>query len=166
MKNCGIYQIINIDNNKYYLGSSHNISKRFKRHIRELKNNKHHNIHLQRSFNKYGESKFRLKILTTCNKNNLIDLEQKYLDKLEPWRKTIGFNLSTKASGGDLLTGHPNRSNIIDRRKKTIRKKIETLSKEEKSKIWGRPKDSNPNWKNGKTFFYLPRMWNKISNNQ
>lgn len=156
MKNCGIYKIINIENGKYYLGSSCNISKRFKRHIKELNEGKHHNIHLQRSFNKYGESKFELKTLTTCNKENLIKLEQKYLDKLKPWKNSIGFNISKQASGGDLISNHPNKALIIKKMKKTLNTKISKMTKEERQKIWGRTGSSNPNWKNGKTFFKCP----------
>ena len=42
----GIYSIINIVNNKRYIGQSINIEERVKRHFRELRKGIHHNHHL------------------------------------------------------------------------------------------------------------------------
>lgn len=47
-----IYQIRNKNNNKIYIGSTKNFHKRKLRHINDLRNNKHHNIYLQRCWNK------------------------------------------------------------------------------------------------------------------
>ena len=55
-KICCIYKIINIKNGKFYLGSSNNFKQRVKRHKRDLKFNRHHNIYLQRIYNKYGHN--------------------------------------------------------------------------------------------------------------
>jgi group I intron endonuclease len=58
MDNCGIYKITNIVNNKCYVGSSINIKNRIYKHFWLLSNNKHYNLHLQKSYNKYGKSNF------------------------------------------------------------------------------------------------------------
>ena len=42
----GIYIIINNVNNKFYLGSTTDFHVRCLKHFNELRNNKHHNIHL------------------------------------------------------------------------------------------------------------------------
>ena len=42
-------------NGKFYIGSTKNFDKRKKRHLKDLKNNLHHCMHLQKSYNKYGE---------------------------------------------------------------------------------------------------------------
>ena len=39
--NCGIYEIINILNNKIYIGSSNNLKRRESQHFSNLKLNKH-----------------------------------------------------------------------------------------------------------------------------
>lgn len=44
MDKCGVYQIRNIINNQIYIGSSKNIQKRWKQHIKALCENKHDNI--------------------------------------------------------------------------------------------------------------------------
>ena len=50
--NSGVYQILNVTTNKRYIGSSKNIVKRLKDHIKSLHSGKHHSILLQRAWNK------------------------------------------------------------------------------------------------------------------
>lgn len=57
-KTPGIYKIVNIINNKCYIGSSVNVRKRCREHILRLRSNKHPNDYLQNSFIKYGENNF------------------------------------------------------------------------------------------------------------
>jgi hypothetical protein len=57
-KVCGTYYIRNLINQKYYVGSSHDIYTRWKTHLRQLRNGIHHCAHLQKSWNKYGENSF------------------------------------------------------------------------------------------------------------
>lgn len=55
-----IYKITNILDNKTYIGSSlKGLSSRKHRHLWEMKKNIHHNHHLQREYNKHGESIFK-----------------------------------------------------------------------------------------------------------
>lgn len=58
MKGQFIYKIINLVNNKFYVGSTTNTRERFRTHRNRLRNNKHHASHLQAAWNKYGESSF------------------------------------------------------------------------------------------------------------
>jgi group I intron endonuclease len=50
----GIYQITNIVNNKFYIGSAVSVKNRWQRHIKALRNNEHYNSRLQNAWNKYG----------------------------------------------------------------------------------------------------------------
>lgn len=54
----GIYKIINVVNNKFYVGSAVNLRRRKARHFTELRNNRHNNRHLQAAWAKYGEQAF------------------------------------------------------------------------------------------------------------
>jgi len=63
LKNCGIYIIRNLVNNKIYIGSSVNIKRRFSQHKSTLRHNTHRNKHLQNAWNKYGEINFEFVIL-------------------------------------------------------------------------------------------------------
>ncbi len=80
----GIYKITNIVNNKIYIGSATNINSRWSSHRRYLKLGKHHNIHLQRSYIKYGLENFTFEIIEECLVELLIEKEQFYLDHLNP----------------------------------------------------------------------------------
>lgn len=77
---CGIYCIENTINNKKYIGSSKTIAQRFKKHICYLTNNTHVNKHLQSACNKYGLSSFNFYIIEECDKQNLFEREQHYID--------------------------------------------------------------------------------------
>ena len=54
----GIYKIINVVNNKFYVGSAVDLKRRKTRHFSELRNKKHPNGHRQAAWIKYGEQAF------------------------------------------------------------------------------------------------------------
>lgn len=54
----GIYKIINVVNNKFYVGSTVDLKRRKARHFSELRTGKHNNRHLQAAWVKYGEQAF------------------------------------------------------------------------------------------------------------
>lgn len=77
----GIYRIINLVNNKMYIGSAKDLIERKCNHFSELRNNKHHSIHLQRAYNKLENKKvLNFEILEYCNENILIERENYYLN--------------------------------------------------------------------------------------
>lgn len=88
-----IYCIFNTSNGKFYIGSTKNFYKRIGDHKRNLQNQKHFNIHLQNSFNYYGESNFKILIVELCPENILLYREQYYLDSLLP-----NYNMSKISS--------------------------------------------------------------------
>jgi group I intron endonuclease len=82
----GIYKILNVVNQKYYVGSSSNIEgKRWPFHKRLLNLGIHFNTHLQAAWNKYGCENFKLVVLENVDRVHLINKEQEYLNiaKLE-----------------------------------------------------------------------------------
>lgn len=126
----GIYQIKNICNGKVYVGSAIDIDKRWGTHIRALKRGDHRNIHLQRSWNKYGQASFEFSVLEETTESTLIEREQFYLDKLYSADHSKGFNIAPTA--GNSLG--------IKRRPETIEKvraarKGSTLTEEHKANI-------------------------------
>jgi group I intron endonuclease len=76
----GIYKIINITNNKYYVGSSYDIYYRWRKHKERLNRNDHHSPKLQRSWNRDGADNFVFKVIEQCDKSLLIEKEQEYLN--------------------------------------------------------------------------------------
>lgn len=54
----GIYKIINVVNNKFYVGSTNDFKRRKTRHFSELRNGRHNNRYLQAAWVRYGEQAF------------------------------------------------------------------------------------------------------------
>lgn len=96
----GIYKIINKIDGKYYVGSSKNIYKRWRKHKSLLRHNKHINDYLQNAFNLHGEANFEFIIIEKCLVENLKDVEQKYLD-IAKSTQNDNYNLNFESSGGD-----------------------------------------------------------------
>ena len=86
MKNSisGIYAIVNRVNGNRYIGSSQDVYSRWARHVARLNANNHHSRHLQNAWNKYGAEVFDFIVLETCRNENLIKIEQKYIDAEKP----------------------------------------------------------------------------------
>lgn len=105
----GIYMILNIINNKMYIGSSKNVKRRLQEHKRELRKGIHINKHLQNAWNKYGEENFLFKeiesIDTTLNNNFLLkdlrELETKYIKLFCTSDTEFGYNIIPGGVGGD-----------------------------------------------------------------
>ena len=77
----GIYKIVNLVNDKIYIGSAVILKNRKRDHFRTLKKNCHKNKYLQNAFNKYSENSFQFEIIEFVeDKNKLIEREQYYLN--------------------------------------------------------------------------------------
>jgi len=98
MKYSGIYLIINLINNKFYVGSAKNLWQRKLTHYRDLRNNKHKNTYLQNSYNKYGSQNFIVVLLEKVeSKDDLIKREQHWIDTLDACNKDIAYNICPTA---------------------------------------------------------------------
>ncbi len=115
---CGIYLITNLTNQKIYIGSSNYIQHRWLSHKSLLRRQKHPNPHFQSAWNKYGEQSFELQVLEECQSEDLITIEQYYLDWLEPFEER-GYNIAKDAKAPSLGKSHT----------KEARNKISTSSK-------------------------------------
>lgn len=94
-----IYKITCTITNKSYIGSAVDFNRRVYRHRASLRADKHHSIHLQRAFNKYGEDAFIIDILELIdNPIILLEREQYYLDFYRTYDPEIGYNLCKDAS--------------------------------------------------------------------
>ena len=69
----GIYKILNLVTNDFYIGStSISFMRRFTQHRSDLRKGKHRNIHLQRAYNRDGEDNFEYQILEEIDNNSEI----------------------------------------------------------------------------------------------
>ena len=90
----GTYKIRNIVNNKIYVGSAVDIKKRWRDHKWYLKENKHHNPHLQSSYNKYGKQNFEFSIELECVTDDLLDNETSLMLKYNSKNRAHGYNIN------------------------------------------------------------------------
>lgn len=144
--NSGIYKITCLENGRFYIGSAKNFKKRWSRHLNDLRNNKHDNVHLQRAYNKYGRDGFSFEVVEECDIGDLLILEQFYLDELKPYEG--GFNIGKSVSGGDNLTHHPRRNEVIENIKRAVLKRNENMSEDDRKLRWSRLGDKNYNYGN------------------
>lgn len=96
MKSC-IYQILNIVNEKFYIGHSQDYDVRWWEHSRKLKTNKHDNFHLQSAWNKYGENVFEFIIIELVEPNKILEREQYWINLLGACDKELGYNINPDA---------------------------------------------------------------------
>lgn len=125
-----IYKIISKQTSKFYIGSSKTIGSRWRWHRNKLRNNKHHNIHLQRIYNKYGEEDITYHVLEICPVENILQLEQNYIDIFKT--DNLFLNVALRAGGGDTISKHPNRKKIINKISLSLKKRYKEglISKE------------------------------------
>ena len=94
----GIYKIKFEGSDNFYIGSSHNIGRRRLSHRSNLRISKHYNAYLSNVYNKYGEDKCFVEIMALCDKAELIEKEQFFIDTLKP-----KYNMAKSAAGGSTI---------------------------------------------------------------
>lgn len=135
----GVYKIICVKTGKFYVGSAKDIRHRQIQHLCHLRKGDHHCIYLQRAWNKYGEDNFVFEVHKACD--NYQEEEKLVLDLLFDTGQLL--NTSKQVSGGDLLSYHPNRDEIIARRSQSFHETLVTMSEEERKEKWGRSGPDN-----------------------
>lgn len=105
-----------------------------------LKNNKHHNTHLQKDFNKYGKNNFKFHILEFCNIEELEEKEQYWISKLKSNQEKYGYNRRIDVETNRGLK-------LLEETKlkisKTLKGKKLTLSEEQKRHLSFKHRGSN-----------------------
>lgn len=80
----GIYKILNTVTGDFYIGSSKDVRFRWMRHQWHLNRGDHHNPHLQNAWSKYGSDVFTFEVLVEVMPEQLVEMEQEYLDQCLP----------------------------------------------------------------------------------
>ncbi len=100
----GVYLITNTLNNKVYVGISTDLKFRLKTHIHKLCKNKHHNYHLQNSFNTYGIDNFTIQIIEFTENNDkiLLQRESYYQALYKATSDDFGYNITKTNIDGSI----------------------------------------------------------------
>ena len=95
-----VYCILNMETGKMYFGYTKNFHKRSREHLNDLKNDRHHNIYLQRVYNKKQE--LSIFPVEYCDVLLLPEREKFWITHHNSTSRGIGYNLTS--GGEDLLT--------------------------------------------------------------
>lgn len=157
----GIYKIVNTATGKCYVGSAKNFTKRWARHFKDLRNGAHSSIKLQRSYDKHGETVFIPQIIEELeySKDQIIEREDYWMARLDS--KSNGYNIAS-ASFGDVLSNHPNRTEIIKKISNSINDNISNMTQHERNEKFGQPGKLNGMF--GRT--HTEETITKINNNR
>lgn len=88
----GIYRILCSESGHVYIGSSVNVQRRCKEHLRALRRGCHYSSHLQRAWDKYGEVAFRFDLVEAVPAGELLLREQVWLDQTQCYDRQKGYN--------------------------------------------------------------------------
>lgn len=120
MSNIGVYVLTNTINGMIYVGSSKSLNTRWSNHKSYFRKGIHHNKKMQNVWNKYGESVFSFSVIELTNDTeNLVNLEQKWIDALNPCDRSVGYNILPLAFRQNRILGDCiicSKSNIIRRK--------------------------------------------------
>lgn len=132
----GVYELFCTANGRTYVGSTkQSFKERRWDHIKTLRKNTHRNIHIQRTWNKYGENSFVMRILEICEEKDTLEREKFWMVVFESCK--YGFNINSEpTSRKGVISSKETRQrisaavkkNIIKDRKKPCPKKKETKS--------------------------------------
>lgn len=139
-----IYKIENEVNGKIYVGSSKDGRKRYLKHLSTLRKSRHHNIHLQRAFDKYGEDVFSYSVIEETE--DLFERELFWIKSLDP-----DYNIGG-VCGGDTYTNHPDQAEL----KVRLTEQLRNCKKPDP-----RYGADNPNWRGGSSVSYCECGANK-----
>lgn len=98
----GIYRLINLVNQKIYIGSAIDLKRRHREHMSRLLKKSHENRHLLRVFLRYGQENFFWEVIEYIEDvSKLIEREQYYIDSYKSYEPSKGYNIS-KVAGSSL----------------------------------------------------------------
>lgn len=137
----GVYIITCETNGRYYIGSSTDVDKRIARHLWSLRKGTHHNVYMQRVFDKYGEDSFQFQILKEKTLDDCRALEDALLDYHVD--QSLCMNIGRTACGGDNLTNNPNRQRILKRIKRATVRWMSSMTPEERKEKFGKTGEAN-----------------------
>lgn len=125
LKSRCVYAVINVFNDKHYIGSTNNFKQRRKEHISFLNRKLHNSKSLQKDWDKAGRHAFQFKILEFVkDEKEIFNREQAWIDSIKPSYNTcplagkskgkkMSFEAREKIRKANLGLKHPEWRNEI-----------------------------------------------------
>ena len=107
----GVYSIRCVATGKRYIGSGIDISVRWTAHRVALRKGNHHNLYLQRAWNKYGEVQFSFETIEIVVPHDLLTRESDYIKEFRSADRRYGFNVNLTAWS---RLGRPHKPSTIE----------------------------------------------------
>jgi group I intron endonuclease len=98
LQGCGVYRILNLVNGKFYIGSSIEVSGRWRDHLYALRSQRHHSYRLQADYDIHGESSFVAELVeAVADPATLLKVEQWWIDHTRCCEESLGYNIAPTA---------------------------------------------------------------------
>lgn len=141
-----IYAIINIIDDKLYVGQAADKDYRWREHRKQLRGFYHHNLYLQRAWSKYGEQNFIFVVL------EVLDDVLKLNDRESHWARILNADYNI-ALAGQGMRGYKHTDEARQNMSKSHKGKIQhsdeykqKLSERMKGNSWNKGRKQSPEW--------------------
>lgn len=126
----------------FYIGSTQDLDKRIKTHLRELKNGTHYNARFQNAW--FDNEEYIINCFTFSTREEAYEQEEFLIKKVyNSERKNLLANTLLGSRFGDALTNHQLRDEILQKRIETQREQLNSMSANDKSLKYGKPGSRN-----------------------
>ncbi len=162
MSTCAVYTLTLVETGVFYIGSTKNVDKRIRIHLRRLSNNSHGNKNLQEAWNSSVSKEFFANAFPVAGREEAFALEEKFIRRAyeSPLRPLLA-NMSLTAKGSDSIARHPDKDFIIRKREESRKITYAKLSDDERAKRFSLPRLGSRNGMYGKT--HTPEVRKKLS---
>jgi group I intron endonuclease len=143
MMTIGVYTLTDRFTGKFYVGSSQNVENRLKEHMSALHCGYHANVNLQTLWNS-GRVALLENVFPTETREEAFLLEQDFIDRFKDSDLLLNIGLGT--FGGDNLSRHPNREEIVKKLKDGLAAYLGGLTPLERKLLHSQPGAKNGMW--------------------
>lgn len=109
----GIYSITYLINGKRYIGQSKNVHVRLLQHKSDLTNGRHHNKHLQSTFDISVAENFEYSLLEACDIVDLDEREVYWIAHFNSGNKGFGYNTEWGGRERESISGVPRKKYVL-----------------------------------------------------
>lgn len=127
-----VYRLVHRPSGKFYIGSTDDMENRKEQHMISLSHGTHQNVRLQRFYDKKHKKGWEFEVIEVKNRREAYKHEQRLITKHLDNPKLM--NIGKGAYGGDNLSRHPDREEIIAKMTRAVQARWDNASDEFRAK--------------------------------